>query len=73
MTQSDSEDESRTVRRATTTTTMTATETLADMLERTRREQAAQREVEAEGTAPTSRKRVPCFLLLLSLPLKTDS
>ena len=71
MTYSDSEDES-VYRPSSDDDDEDGTETLAEMLERTRREQAAQRDVEAEAR-PTSRKRVPCFLLLLSLPLKAVS
>ena len=53
MTQFDSDDESLYGRSSDEDDDDDGTETLADMIERTRREQAAQREVEAEGTTDT--------------------
>ena len=53
MTQFDSDDESLYGRSSDEDEDDDGTETLADMIERTRRQQAAQREVEAEGTTDT--------------------
>ena len=56
MTQFDSDDESLYGRSSDEDEDDDGTETLADMIERTRREQAAQREVEAEGTTDESQE-----------------